>query len=203
MSTDFRPRFNAVETFDVANGLTNVGNTAPPMRGAPRGRGAGRGRGGHHQRGDLSREKEDGKKSALAETVAMMSKMKMEDKERKEPVKFDKRRGAPEDSALYQGKKSHFEIYLIQQFPSNILLRSNYYLAYQLKNPVFQTELSTKQSENFKLDLDDLGFRIEMALLAFMTREQEAGDLHEVERNFPEVVFPSPMDLHPLLYHPT
>jgi len=42
-----------------------------------------------------------------------------------------------------------------------------------------------------------------MAPLAFMTIDQEAGDLHEVERNFPEVVSQSPMDLHPQLYHPT
>lgn len=105
-STDFRPRFNVVEPFDVVNGLSGVVNTAPAMRGAPRGRGVSgsRGRGGHHQRGDLSREKEDGKKSALAETVAMMSKMKMEDKERKEPIKFDKRRGGPDDTVLYQGR---------------------------------------------------------------------------------------------------
>jgi len=90
----------------VVNGITPGGNAASSVRNNPRGSrvfSSSRGRGGHHPRGDLSREKEDGKKSALAETIAMMSKMKMEEKERKEPVKFDKRRGGPDEMALFQG----------------------------------------------------------------------------------------------------
>jgi len=90
----------------VVNGITPGGNAASSVRNNPRGSrvfSSSRGRGGHHPRGDLSREKEDGKKSALAETIAMMSKMKMEEKERKEPVRFDKRRGGSNEMALSQG----------------------------------------------------------------------------------------------------
>ncbi len=36
---------------------------------------------------DHSQEKVDGKKSAIAETIAMMTKMKMEDKERKDAAR--------------------------------------------------------------------------------------------------------------------
>lgn len=54
--------------------------------GGPSGRGGGsyrsRGRGGFNGQ-DRTAEKEDGKKSAIAETIAMMNKMKMEDKDRK------------------------------------------------------------------------------------------------------------------------
>ena len=68
-------------------------------RGSSRGRGDGmfRGRGGRGQGGGRGRsgaptlnplereqEKQDGKKNAIAETIAMMNKMKMEDNERKQ-----------------------------------------------------------------------------------------------------------------------
>ena len=55
------------------------------VRGGPSGRGGSyRSRGGRGGFGhDRTAEKEDGKKSAIAETIAMMSKMKMEDKDRK------------------------------------------------------------------------------------------------------------------------
>ena len=55
-------------------------------------RGYGRGGRGGYSGGDHTVEKTDGKKNAIAETIAMMSKMKMEDKERKEEA--EKRRAA-------------------------------------------------------------------------------------------------------------
>ena len=60
------------------------------MGGGYRGRGGAGGRGGDRGGGaprlnplEREQEKQDGKKNAIAETIAMMNKMKMEDNERK------------------------------------------------------------------------------------------------------------------------
>jgi hypothetical protein len=52
------------------------------MRGSYRGGGGGRG-GGYGGHGDRESAKTDGKKNAIAETIAMMNKMKMEEKQKK------------------------------------------------------------------------------------------------------------------------
>ena len=56
---------------------------------------------------DHSQEKVDGKKSAIAETIAMMNKMKMEDKERKDAARQreEKRRELNPDDFSSPGKK--------------------------------------------------------------------------------------------------
>ena len=56
---------------------------------------------------DHSQEKVDGKKSAIAETIAMMNKMKMEDKERKDAARQreEKRRELNPDDFSSPGNK--------------------------------------------------------------------------------------------------
>ena len=103
-----KPNWQPTNIFDAPPPMPQTGSI-PPMRGGrggPRGfgmernrfndfdrggRGGGyrgsRGGGGPRLNVDHSQEKVEGKKSAIAETIAMMNKMKMEDKERKDAAR--------------------------------------------------------------------------------------------------------------------
>ena len=97
---DSRPRFN---DYDQNRGMESRGG-----RGGYRGGGMSRGGGGPRLNVDHSQEKVEGKKSAIAETIAMMNKMKMEDKERKESqrAREEKRREMNPDDFDNAGKIS-------------------------------------------------------------------------------------------------